>query len=128
MGASSLARFRNDRPPGMASDWLAQKCFDDAAPMGPWITPAAFVKDCHNLSIRLWVNNVLKQDSNTSQLIHNIYQQIEWLSHQLTLLPGDVIATGTPSGVGMPRGDYLKKGDVVRIEVQGCGQLTNPIA
>jgi 2-keto-4-pentenoate hydratase/2-oxohepta-3-ene-1,7-dioic acid hydratase in catechol pathway len=118
---------RSDRPSSMTYDWVGQKCFDGAAPMGRWITPAAFVEDCHDLSVRLWVNDVLKQASNTSQLVHNIYELIEWLSHQLTLLPGDVIGTGTPSGVGLPRGEFLKRGDVVKIEVEACGTLTNPI-
>jgi 2-keto-4-pentenoate hydratase/2-oxohepta-3-ene-1,7-dioic acid hydratase in catechol pathway len=119
---------RGDRPPAMTYDWIGQKCFDGAAPMGPWITPAPFIEDCHNLAVRLWVNGALKQDSNTSQLIHNVFEQVEWLSHQLTLLPGDVIATGTPSGVGLPRGEFLKRGDVVRIEIESCGELTNSIA
>ena len=116
---------RKDRPPVMAYDWIGQKCFDDASPMGPWITPAAFIKDAGNLSIKLWVNGVLKQNSNTNQLIHSIAEQISWLSEQLTLRPGDVIATGTPAGVGMPRGEFLKKGDVVKIEIEGCGTLVN---
>lgn len=119
---------RSDRSPVMAYDWMGQKCFDGAAPMGPWITPADYVEDCHDLAVKLWVNDVLKQDSNTKQMIHNSYEQIEWLSHQLTLLPGDVIATGTPAGVGMPRGDFLAKGDVVRIEIESCGELTTMIA
>ncbi len=118
---------RSDRPPAMTFDWVGQKSFDGAAPMGPWITPAAHVEDCHNLTVKLWVNDVLKQDSNTNQLIHNVYEQVEWLSHQLTLLPGDVIATGTPAGVGMPRGDFLNTGDVMHIEIESCGALTNPV-
>ena len=116
---------RKDRPPVMAYDWVGQKCFGDASPMGPWITPAAFLKNAGNLSIKLWVNGVLKQNSNTNQLVHNIAEQVSWLSYQLTLRPGDVIATGTPAGVGMPRGEFLKKGDVVKIEIAGCGTLVN---
>lgn len=119
--------MRADRPPAMAFDWIGQKCFDGAAPMGPWITPADFVPDCHRLAVNLWVNGGLKQSSNTDQLIHTVFEQIEWLSHQLTLLPGDVIATGTPAGVGAARGEYLSKGDVVTIELESCGRLTNTI-
>jgi 2-keto-4-pentenoate hydratase/2-oxohepta-3-ene-1,7-dioic acid hydratase in catechol pathway len=119
---------RSDRPPAMTYDWVGQKCFDGAAPMGPWMTPAAFVEDPHDLGVKLWVNGALKQNSHTSQLIHNVFEQIEWLSHQLTLQPGDVIATGTPSGVGLPRGEFLRRGDVVRIEIENCGELTNAIA
>lgn len=118
---------RPDRPAAMLYDWVGQKCFDGAAPMGPWITPAAFVKDCGNLSIKLWVSGSLKQSSNSKQLIHSVPEQICWLSHQVTLLPGDVIATGTPAGVGMARGQYLERGDQVRIEIECCGELVNSI-
>ena len=106
-------------------DWLGQKCFDDGAPMVPWLTPAAYVPDPSNLAIRLWVNGVLKQDSNTGRMVHSTAEQIAYLSRHVTLQPGDVIATGTPAGVGMPRGEFLKAGDEVKIEVGGCGVLTN---
>ena len=114
---------REGSPFGM--DWVGQKCFEDAAPMGPWLTPAAYVADPGNLAIKLWVNGVLKQNSNTGRLVHNIAEQIAYLSRHFTLYPGDVIATGTPSGVGMPRGEFLKAGDEVRIEIDGCGTLLN---
>jgi 2-keto-4-pentenoate hydratase/2-oxohepta-3-ene-1,7-dioic acid hydratase in catechol pathway len=120
--------MRKDRPPVMTYDWVGQKCFDDAAPMGPWIVPAAYVKNVGNLTVKLWVNGVLKQNSNTSELIHNVPEQVSYLSEHVTLRPGDIIATGTPAGVGMPRGEFLKKGDVVKIEIEGCGTLTNPMA
>jgi 2-keto-4-pentenoate hydratase/2-oxohepta-3-ene-1,7-dioic acid hydratase in catechol pathway len=106
-------------------DWVGQKCFEDAAPMGPWFTPAAYVADPNDLTIKLWVNGVLKQNSNTGRMVHNIAEQVAYLSRHVTLQPGDVIATGTPAGVGMPRGEFLKPGDEVRIEVGGCGQLVN---
>lgn len=106
-------------------DWIGQKCFADAAPMGPWFTPAAYVRDPNNLAIKLWVNGVLKQDSNTSKMVHGIAEQVAYLSRHITLQPGDVIATGTPAGVGMPRGEFLKVGDEVKIEIEGCGTLTN---
>ncbi|MEV6986963.1 fumarylacetoacetate hydrolase family protein [Sphaerisporangium sp. NPDC051017] len=119
---------RPDRVPAMAYDWVGQKCFDGAAPLGPWITPAEYVPDCHDLAIRLSVNGTVKQDSTTANLIHDVYEQIAWLSHQLTLRPGDVIATGTPAGVGMPRQDYLQSGDIVLAEISGLGSLTTHIA
>jgi 2-keto-4-pentenoate hydratase/2-oxohepta-3-ene-1,7-dioic acid hydratase in catechol pathway len=106
-------------------DWFGQKCFDDSAPMGPWFTPAAYVSDPNNLSIKLWVNGALKQDSNTGRMVHSTAEQIAYLSRHVTLQPGDVIATGTPAGVGMPRGEFLKVGDEVRIEIEGLGTLTN---
>ncbi len=114
---------REGTPFGM--DWVGQKCFEDAAPMGPWLTPAAYIPDPNNMPIKLWVNGVLKQNSNTGRMVHGIAEQIAYLSRHFTLNPGDVIATGTPAGVGMPRGEFLKAGDEVRIEVSGCGQLTN---
>ena len=106
-------------------DWLGQKCFEDSAPMGPWLTPAADVADPDNLAIKLWVNGVLKQDSNTGKMVHSTAEQIAYLSRHVTLQPGDVIATGTPAGVGMPRGEFLKAGDEVKIEIEGLGTLTN---
>ncbi len=106
-------------------DWVGQKCFDAAAPTGPWITPADAISDPDDMSIQLWVNGVIKQDSNTSQIIHNFVEQIVYLSSRITLQPGDLIATGTPSGVGMGRGEFLKPGDEVRIAIGGLGELTN---
>jgi 2-keto-4-pentenoate hydratase/2-oxohepta-3-ene-1,7-dioic acid hydratase in catechol pathway len=106
-------------------DWLGQKCFDDAAPMGPWIVPHAFVPNPDDMSIKLWVNGVLKQDSNSSRMVHNVAEQIAYLSRHVTLRPGDVIATGTPAGVGFGRGEFLKVGDEVRIEIAHCGTLVN---
>jgi 2-keto-4-pentenoate hydratase/2-oxohepta-3-ene-1,7-dioic acid hydratase in catechol pathway len=106
-------------------DWVGQKCFEDAAPMGPWFTPAAYVANPNDLPIKLWVNGVLKQNSNTSRMVHGIAEQVAYLSRHFTLNPGDVIATGTPAGVGMPRAEFLKVGDEVRIEIGGCGELTN---
>lgn len=114
---------REGSPFGM--DWVGQKCFEDAAPMGPWFTPAAYVADPNALAIKLWVNGVLKQNSNTSRLVHGIAEQIAYLSRHFTLFPGDVIATGTPAGVGMPRGEFLNVGDEVKIEIQDCGTLVN---
>lgn len=106
-------------------DWIGQKCFEDAAPMGPWLTPAAYVSDPNNLDIKLWVNGVLKQDSNTSKMVHNTAEQIAYLSRHITLQPGDVIATGTPAGVGLPKSEFLKVGDEVKIEIAELGVLTN---
>ncbi len=106
-------------------DWIGQKCFEDGAPIGPWLTPAAYVKDPNNLAIKLWVNGVLKQDSNTGKMVHNTAEQIAYLSRHVTLQPGDIIATGTPAGVGLPRGEFLKAGDEVKIEIDELGTLVN---
>jgi 2-keto-4-pentenoate hydratase/2-oxohepta-3-ene-1,7-dioic acid hydratase in catechol pathway len=108
-------------------DWIGQKCFSGAAPTGPWITPLSDVDDPNNLDIKLWVNDTLHQDSNSSQLIFNYAEQIEDLSRHVTLYPGDIIATGTPAGVGHGKGEYLKAGDIVRVQVEGLGELITHI-
>jgi len=109
-------------------DWVGQKCFDGSAPMGPWITPAEDVPDAEDISVKLWINGVLKQNSNSRLMVHSIAEQISYLSRRMTLRPGDVIATGTPAGVGMPKGEFLKPGDEVKIEIGGCGTLVNKVA
>jgi 2-keto-4-pentenoate hydratase/2-oxohepta-3-ene-1,7-dioic acid hydratase in catechol pathway len=110
------------------SDWIGQKSFDGACPLGPWIVPAQDIPDPQNLAIKLWVNDAIKQDSNTSKMIYSIAEQIAHLSAGMTLYPGDVILTGTPAGVGSARNEYLKPGDVVKIEIERIGVLTNTIA
>lgn len=121
------------RRPGMADtspfkwDWIGQKCFDGACPMGPAIVPASQIADPMNLKLKLWVNDELKQDSNTSQMIFNIADQISHISTRLTLHPGDVILTGTPCGVGAEEGTFLKAGDVMRVEIENIGTLTNRV-
>ena len=95
--------------------------------MGPWITPAEFVPDPHNLTIQLWVNDQLMQNASSSDMYFTIPEQIEYLSELVTLLPGDVVSTGTPDGVGHPRGLYLKPGDRVSITIERLGSLSNPV-
>jgi len=106
-------------------DWVSQKSFDGALPLGPWICPFDEIEDHRNLRIRLWVNDELMQDSSSSNLIFSVAEQIAHLSTRLTLMPGDVIATGTPAGCGAARGRFLKPGDRVRIWVESIGELTN---
>ncbi|HJP03741.1 MAG: 2-keto-4-pentenoate hydratase [Chromatiales bacterium] len=108
-------------------DWIGQKCWDTGCPMGPWITPRAAVVDPNNLEIRLWINDELKQNSSSNQMIFGYEAQLAYLSRHVTLFPGDVIATGTPAGCGMPSGTFLKSGDTVRIEISGLGELCNPV-
>jgi 2-keto-4-pentenoate hydratase/2-oxohepta-3-ene-1,7-dioic acid hydratase in catechol pathway len=108
-------------------DWIGQKCFPGAAPTGPWITPLEYVDDPGNLDIKLWVNDRLFQDSNSEQMIFSHAELIANLSKHVTLYPGDIIATGTPAGVGHGCGEYLKSGDVVRIDISGLGSLRTPI-
>ena len=108
-------------------DWVGQKCFDGSCPLGPWLVPAAAVPDPQNLSIKLWVNDKLRQDSNTSKMIFTAAEQIAHLSSRLTLHPGDVILTGTPMGVGAETSEFLSAGDVMRVEVEGLGTLTTTV-
>lgn len=104
-------------------DWLSHKGFDGACPLGPWIVPARFIADPHDLAIRLWLNDELMQDSNTRFMIFTITEQIEEISKRVTLHPGDIILTGTPSGVGMSRGQFLAPGDRLKLEIEGIGVL-----
>jgi 2-keto-4-pentenoate hydratase/2-oxohepta-3-ene-1,7-dioic acid hydratase in catechol pathway len=117
-------------------DWQARaptmtlgKSFDTHGPIGPWIVTPDEVPDPHALDLQTWVNGGLRQSSNTRHMIFNCYEQVEVLSTAFTLEPGDLVSTGTCSGVGVlmkPRG-YLKIGDVVRVEVEGIGYLENPV-
>ncbi len=104
-------------------DWIGQKSFDGSCPMGPAITPSSGIADPMNLDMKLWVNGELKQSSNTGQMIFSIQDQIAWLSSRITLQPGDVILTGTPSGVGMASKQFLRPGDVVRQWIQDIGEF-----
>jgi 2-keto-4-pentenoate hydratase/2-oxohepta-3-ene-1,7-dioic acid hydratase in catechol pathway len=109
-------------------DWVGQKCFDDACPIGPWIIPASDIKDPQQLGIKLWVNDVIKQDSHTSQMIFNLAEQLSHLSSRITLWPGDIILTGTPSGVGAARREFLKAGDTAKVWIEDIGTLSNKMA
>ena len=109
-------------------DWVGQKCFDDACPLGPGIVPASDIKNPQKLGIKLWVNDVIKQDSNTSDMIFTLAEQIEQLSSRITVHPGDIVLTGTPAGVGAARREFLKPGDVTKVWVENIGTLTNRMA
>jgi 2-keto-4-pentenoate hydratase/2-oxohepta-3-ene-1,7-dioic acid hydratase in catechol pathway len=109
-------------------DWVAHKSFDGSCPLGPWIVPAEDIADPQRLGLKLWVNDAVKQDSNTSQMIFTLAEQIEHLSSRITLQPGDVILTGTPAGVGAARPEFLKAGDVVKLWIEHIGTLTNRMA
>jgi len=114
---------------GRHKQWLIGKSQDSFCPMGPWLVSRDGI-DLADTSVRCWVNRELRQDANTRALIFDVPTLIETISAGLTLLPGDIIATGTPAGVGIgfkpPK--YLKPGDVVRIEIGGIGVLENPVA
>jgi 2-keto-4-pentenoate hydratase/2-oxohepta-3-ene-1,7-dioic acid hydratase in catechol pathway len=108
------------------------KSFDTHGPLGPWIVTTDELGDPHALGIRTYVNNELRQDGNTGEMIFNCFQQVAHLSQAFTLEPGDVIATGTPAGIGAVRQPFpeglLKVGDTVRVEIDGIGTLENEVA
>lgn len=107
--------------------WVRGKSLDTFCPLGPYLVTADEIDDPHDLVIRCTVNDEVLQDSNTKELIFKIPYLIHYCSQAFTLLPGDVITTGTPDGVGVFRDPkiFLKNGDVVTVEVEGLGQLTN---
>ncbi|MFD6134961.1 fumarylacetoacetate hydrolase family protein [Isoptericola sp. NPDC060257] len=116
-------------------DWLQKrsptftlgKSFDTHGPLGPWLTTDDEVHDPLDLGMRLTVNGEVRQDWRTDDMIDDVYEQIAYLTQVMTLEPGDVLATGTPSGIGAPTGRFLKVGDVVRAEIEGLGALENTI-
>lgn len=118
-------RFVREKDPFF--DWLHGKWFDTFAPMGPAVVTSDEIPDPHGLKITLYRNGMIEQDGNTSQMIHCIPYLIHRLSQIMTLEPGDVLSTGTPSGVGHSKGLRLEDGDVLECQVEGLGTLRNPI-
>jgi len=109
--------------------WTIGKSFDTHGPIGPWIVTQDEIPDPHRLGLRTFVNGELRQESNTKELIFDCFNLVEHLSTAFTLEPGDVIATGTPAGVGigMKPPKLLRAGDVVRVEIDGIGAIENPV-
>jgi 2-keto-4-pentenoate hydratase/2-oxohepta-3-ene-1,7-dioic acid hydratase in catechol pathway len=109
--------------------WTRGKSFDTFAPIGPCITTKAQLEDTSNLRIRTWVNNDLRQDGTTRNMVFNVEEIVHRLSQVMTLEPCDIIATGTPAGVAMAmkQPKWLKNGDVVKIEIEGIGILENMV-
>jgi 2-keto-4-pentenoate hydratase/2-oxohepta-3-ene-1,7-dioic acid hydratase in catechol pathway len=111
------------------SDWLVTKNHDTFAPLGPFITPKEFIADIGNTGMKFSLNGTLLQEGTTAQMIHSVPEQIVYGSNIITLRPGDVIATGTPPGVGSARNPpiLLKAGDRMTCSYDGVGTLTNPV-
>jgi len=107
--------------------WTSGKAIDGFAPCGPALVTLEEIGDLSDLGVRTRVNGELLQDGNTRELIFGVAEAIAWLSRTMTLLPGDIIATGTPAGVGVAKGRFLKDGDLVEIEIDGLGVLHNPV-
>jgi 2-keto-4-pentenoate hydratase/2-oxohepta-3-ene-1,7-dioic acid hydratase in catechol pathway len=110
-----------------AYDWFAAKSMEGSLPLGPGLTPAFLVPDPQDLRLSLWVNGELQQDETTADMVCSVAELIAAASQVVTLEPGDVIATGTPSGVGAGRNRYLRDGDVVRVTIDGLGTLENTV-
>jgi 2-keto-4-pentenoate hydratase/2-oxohepta-3-ene-1,7-dioic acid hydratase in catechol pathway len=108
-------------------DWFAAKSMEGSLPLGPGLTPAFLVPDPQDLRVRLWVNDELQQDESTADMVCSVAELIAAASEVVTLEPGDVIATGTPAGVGAGRGLFLRGGDVVRVTIDGLGTLENTV-
>ncbi len=117
-----------------ARDWQLRtptytlgKSFDTHGPIGPWITTDDEIEDPHALMMWLTVNGEERQRTSTGDMIYNIYEQIAYLTTVMTLEPGDLIATGTPAGVGIATGSFLKPGDRVRVEIEHLGAIDNQV-
>jgi acylpyruvate hydrolase len=115
---------------GREPQWTRAKGADGFCPYGPWITTAEEVPDPHGLRLRTWVNGALRQDSHTSNLIFTVPELVAFIGETCTLCPGDLILTGTPSGVGLAQDppSFLSSGDLVRIEIEGLGAIEHGIA
>ena len=125
--ARGYHRRRSAPSEPFAYDWFAAKGIDSSLPLGPGITPAKFITDPQNLHLRLWHNGELQQDETTADMICQVDELVAAASKVVTLEPGDVIATGTPSGVGAARGIALKHNDIVTAAIEGLGQISNRV-
>ena len=124
-----LIKNRTDsRPQDKWFDWLNGKWLDTSAPQGPWIVTTDDIPNPQTLDISTFINGVRKQFNNTGQMLYQVAQVIEYISAFITLEPGDLISTGTISGVGNTTGTYLKPGDRVEIEISKIGVLRNKVA
>jgi len=113
--------------PPFGFDWTSAKGEDTFCPTGPGVTPSWFVADPQDLRITLSVNGVVKQDSSTADMMNSAFAVVAAASRIMTLEPGDIVATGSPAGVGAPRGEFLQDGDEVVVEIGQLGQLRNPV-
>jgi 2-keto-4-pentenoate hydratase/2-oxohepta-3-ene-1,7-dioic acid hydratase in catechol pathway len=131
MVSNDLSARDRGRRPGVSDtsffkmDWTKHKTFEGSCPIGPWMVPASDIPDPQNLGLKLWVNGEIKQDSNTGKMLFSLAEQIEQLSINMTLHPGDLILTGTPSGTGAESGNFLKAGDVVKLWIERIGEIEN---
>ncbi len=118
---------REEREGDRFYDWLAGKWFDTFAAFGPSIVTSDDIGDPHNLQLTLSLNGEQRQKTNTGQMIYDCFETLSFFSHLTTLEPGDIIATGTPAGVGSSTGRFLQPGDVIEASIDGIGTLRNPV-
>ena len=118
---------RAKRPWDEFYDWLNGKWSDGFLPMGPYLLTADEIENVQNLEMTLTVNGRVRQKANTSQMIYPVADIVWFLSHIMTLEPGDVIATGTPAGVAAATGDFLEPADVIECTIENLGTLTNTL-
>lgn len=121
----TFKKARQQRPWDEFYDWLNGKWADGFCPMGPYLLTRDEVPDVQNLKMVLKVNDEVRQNANTGRMIYSVADIVSFLSHLMTLEPGDVICTGTPSGVGVATGNFLKTGDRIECSIEGLGTLTN---
>jgi len=124
----TFTKNRAERPWDEFYDWLNGKWADGFLPMGPYLLTCDEVADVQNLDMTLTVDGQVRQKANTSQMIYPVADIVSFLSHIMTLEPGDVIATGTPSGVGLATGDYLQPGARIECTIEKLGTLTNTLS
>ena len=122
------AEGRAERPKDAFFDWLHGKWADGFFPTGPWLVTADEIQDPNDLELELTVNGHVRQSANTSLMIFPVAEIVAFLSEIMTLTPGDIIATGTPSGVGMAEGRFLDPGDTITCRIENIGELTNTLA
>jgi len=125
--STTFAEGRSRRPWDEFYDWLNGKWADCFCPIGPYLVTADEVGDPADLQLELTVNGRTRQKESTACMIFGVYEIVSFVSHIMTLTPGDVIATGTPSGVGMADGNYLAGGDVITCRIEKIGELTNTL-
>jgi 2-keto-4-pentenoate hydratase/2-oxohepta-3-ene-1,7-dioic acid hydratase in catechol pathway len=123
----TFVKNRTKRPWDEFYDWLNGKWADGFCPMGPYLLTADEIDDIQNLDMKLTVNGQIRQNANTSQMIYSVADIVSFLSHIMTLEAGDIIATGTPSGVAMATGNFLKAGDRIDASIEKLGTLTNTL-
>jgi len=123
----TFKKSRTERAWDEFYDWLNGKWADGFCPMGPYLLTADEVEDVQNLDLTLKVNGQVRQNADTSQMIYSVADIVSFLSHLMTLEPGDIIATGTPAGVALATGNFLKPGDRIEAAIEKLGTLTNTL-